>query len=144
MPKPALGPQAGAARRVARGEGRQIYLNKHKVYLNTLKNKHPFLHETGPEQRSHIDFLPGLLQIALRVFLLPWKSRKTLNDQSFYLKGKVVLTNADSPRKVLAKTKGGRFPKNVLPKTKEGQFINSTLLLLLLLSLLLSLRCPMG
>ena len=49
----------------------------------------------------------------------------------------VFMKKAYSKKQALPTTKGGKFQKNVIPNTKGGIFINSTLLLLLLLGILL-------
>ena len=42
--------------------------------------EHPFLHETGPEQRSHNENWTIRLVMVLRVFWLPWEFMKTLTN----------------------------------------------------------------
>jgi hypothetical protein len=52
--------------------------------------------------------------------LLPWKSKKTLNNQRFYLKGIVFLKKADSPKMFFPKLREADFQKMFFPKLREA------------------------
>ena len=62
------------------------------VQTSYLWKKH-FVHQTGPEQRSHYEFCTGLIGITLRVFFILSKIRKYTNLTVFH-KNDVVLGNA--------------------------------------------------